>query len=339
MSVNFARKRRQEICLNLWSFGLVRQIDYASTAFAHYYSCMNELLLKAASRFATAHAGPAGVAQTSIPGLAVIQAVTPSGLEYAISRPLICLVLQGSKQVSLGTEKFSFAAGDSLLITADVPTVSQITQASVAEPYFSLVLELDLAIIADLGMEMKLGPVGQGAAVRTEPTDADVEDTALRLMRLLERSAALPVLSKQLLREMHYWLLVGKHGGAIRQIGWADSHAQRVASAVALLRAEFAQPLPIKRLASAAGMSSSSFYQHFRAATSLSPLQFQKQLRLIEARRLMAAEDFSASSAAFAVGYESAQQFTREYRRLFGLPPGKDREAVKRMSSNARSPA
>ena len=290
---------------------------------------MKDSLLGAVRRYATAYAGPAGVAQTSIPGLTTVRSPKPSGLEYAISRPLVCLVLQGSKRVTMGTETFSFTAGDSLLITGDVPTVSQITRASTAEPYFSLVLDLDLTVIAELAMEMKLGPVAQGAPVWIEPTDAEVADSALRLMRLLERPAALPVLQTQLVREMHYWLLVGRHGSVIRQLGWPDSHAQRVARAVALLRAEFAQPLPIERLAAAAGMSPSSFYQHFRAATSLSPLQFQKQLRLIEARRLMTSEDTSVSSAAYAVGYESVQQFTREYRRMFGLPPGKDVGAIR----------
>ena len=154
-----------------------------------------------------------------------------------------------------------------LLITADVPTVSQITRASAAEPYFSLVLDLDLTAVAELSVEMKLGPVSQGAPVRVEQTDSEVADAALRLMRLIERPAALPVLQAQLVREMHYWLLVGKHGATIRQLGWPESHAQRVARAVALLRTEFAQPLPIKRLASAAGMSPSSFYQHFREAS------------------------------------------------------------------------
>ncbi|WP_239989996.1 AraC family transcriptional regulator [Corticimicrobacter populi] len=279
-----------------------------------------------------AQADTGNVAQTSIPGLAVVRAVQPSGLEYAISRPLVCLVLQGSKQVSLGTERFSFTAGDSLLIAANVPTVSQITRASATEPYFSLVLELDLALISELGAEIQPRQTNHSARVRVEPTDADVADTALRLMRLTERTEALPVLGRPLLREIHYWLLTGKHGKAIRQLCQPGNHTQRIADAVALLRTEFAQPLPVERLARAAGMSPSSFYQYFRAATSLSPLQFQKQLRLIEARRLMTAADRSASSAAFAVGYESVQQFTREYRRLFGLPPGKDREISKRQS-------
>jgi len=294
---------------------------------------MNDTLLDAVRRYASAYAGPTGVAQTPIPGLTTIRATQPSGIDYAISRPLACLVLHGGKRVTMGTKTFDFSAGDSLLITADVPTVSQVTRASAAEPYFSLVLDLDLTVIAELAVEMKLGPAAQGSPVRVEPSDSEVADAALRLMRLIERPAALPVLQAQLVREMHYWLLVGKHGAAIRHLGWPESHTQRVARAVALLRSEFAQPLPIERLASAAGMSPSSFYQHFRAATSLSPLQFQKQLRLIEARRLMASEGVSASGAAFSVGYESVQQFTREYRRMFGLPPSRDVDAIKDATS------
>jgi len=154
-------------------------------------------------------------------------------------------------------------------------------------------------------------------------------------MRLLDRPAAVPVLQAQLVREMHYWLLSGKHGAAIRRLGGPDSHAQRIARAVAVLRAEFAHPLPVERLAAVAGMSASSFHQHFRAMTSLSPLQFQKQLRLIEARRLMLAEGASASSAAFTVGYESVPQFTREYGRMFGQPPVRDMKAGRSLADAA----
>ncbi|MFU2071887.1 AraC family transcriptional regulator N-terminal domain-containing protein [Bordetella hinzii] len=288
---------------------------------------MNDPLLDAARRYAQAHAAPNGVARTPIAGLTVIRATRPSGIDYAISRPLACLVLQGRKSVAMGAQSVEFGAGDSLLITSDVPTVSQVTRASAAEPYLSLVLDLDRGTIAELAAEMKLGPPAPGAHLRAEPSDAEVADAALRLLHLLERPAALPVLQAQRLREMHYWLLVGRHGPVIRRLGWPGSQAQRVARAIALLRAEFAQPLPMRRLAEAAGMSASSFYQHFREATSLSPLQFQKQLRLIEARRLMTADGLAASAAAFAVGYESVQQFTREYRRMFGLPPAKDTEA------------
>lgn len=290
---------------------------------------MTDTLLDAVRRHAETHADPAGISATPIPGLTTVRATAPSGLVYAISRPLVCLVLQGSKQVVMGTESFAFGAGDSLLITADVPTVSQITRASPAAPYLSLVYELEPAVIADLAVEMRAAPIAAGTAVRVEPTDAEVADAALRLMKLFARPAAVPVLHESLVRELHYWLLAGRHGTAIRRLGWPDSHAQRIARAVSLLRKDFARPLRVEQLAAVAGMSPSSFHQHFRAVTSLSPLQFQKQLRLIEARRLMRAEGMTAGSAAFAVGYESVSQFTREYGRLFGLPPLRDTEAAR----------
>lgn len=293
-------------------------------------------LLEAVRRHGEAHANAAGIAQSAIPGLATVRATAPSGLLHDISRPLVCLVVQGSKHVTMGTQGFAFAAGDSLIITADVPTVSQITRASVVEPYLSLVLELDSAVLAELAAQMDVGQAPHQAPVRVEPTDAEVAEAALRLMRLLDRPASVPVLQEQLMREMHYWLLAGRHGPAIRALGWHDGHAQRIARAVAVIRAEYAQPLRVERLAAVAGMSLSSFHQHFRAVTSLSPLQFQKQLRLIEARRHMLSDGMSASSAAFAVGYESVPQFTREYGRMFGLPPVRDmRSARDRMSAAA----
>ncbi|TCL71335.1 AraC family transcriptional regulator [Rhizobium sp. BK251] len=290
---------------------------------------MTDTLLDAVRRYAEAYSDPGGVARTPIAGLTAIRATSPSGLDYAIPKPLVCLVVQGTKHVTMGNRSFTFSAGDSLLIAADVPTVSQITRASRAVPYFSLVLDLDPAVIADLTAEMTAVPPGRGEQIRVDPTDQEVSDAALRLMRLLERPASVPVLQAQLVREMHYWLLAGRHGAAIRHLGWPDGQRQRVARAVAVLRAEFAHPLPVERLAAVAGMSASSFHQHFRSVTTLSPLQFQKQLRLIEARRLMLSEGVSSSSAAFAVGYESVSQFTREYGRMFGLPPVRETETAR----------
>ncbi|WP_459614245.1 AraC family transcriptional regulator [Bordetella sp. 2513F-2] len=291
-------------------------------------------LLDAVQRHAQAHANAAGVAATPVAGLATVRADAPSDLQYAISRPMVCLVVQGTKQVTMGNLSYTFSAGDSLLITADVPTVSQIVHASPLRPYYSLVMELDLALIAELAMEMG-APSGAGheAPVKVEPTDAEVAGAALRLLQLVDQPAALPVLRAPRVRELHYWLMAGRHGAAVRRLCWPDGHAQRIARAVALLRAQYAQPLRVEQLAAAAGMSPSSFHHHFRAMTSLSPLQFQKQLRLIEARRLMLAEGLPASSAAFAVGYESASQFTREYRRMFGLPPGRETSEARRLAA------
>lgn len=293
---------------------------------------MTDTLLDAVRTYVDAHADAAGLAQTPIAGLTTIRSTVPSGLIHAVSQPLACLVLQGVKQVTTGNRTVTFRAGDSLVITADVPTVSQIVTASPAEPYLSLVLDLDPAVIAELTVQMKSAPVADDTQVRHEPTDAEVTDAAFRLMRLLDRPASIPVLHAQRVRELHYWLLAGRHGDAIRRLGWPGGHAERIGRAVALLRSDYARPLPVERLAASAGMSPSSFHQHFRDVTSLTPGQFQKQLRLIEARRIMMAQGSTASSAAFAVGYESVSQFTREYRRMFGLPPVRETTAVRQMA-------
>lgn len=291
---------------------------------------MTETLLQLVHRHADANVRPGDLAHTPISGLTTIRSPMPTGLAHAISHPLICLVLQGEKQVTIGARTFTFGAGDSLLITADVPIVSQITRASPEAPYCSLALNLDSAVIAELTEQMEPPSPAELSPVQVDPTDSEVADVALRLIRLLDRPASVPVLHGQLVRELHYWLLMGKHGAAIRRLGWPDSHFRRIARAVSLLRARYTEALPVEGLAAEAGMSPSSFHQHFRAVTSLSPLQFQKQLRLIEARRLMTAEALTAASAAFAVGYESVPQFTREYRRLFGQPPATDAKMARR---------
>ncbi|WP_375396624.1 AraC family transcriptional regulator N-terminal domain-containing protein [uncultured Sphingomonas sp.] len=290
---------------------------------------MDDTLLDRARRYAESHADDDGVARTPIPGLTVLREIAPTVLHYAVSRPLVALVRQGRKRVVMGGSAFDFGAGESLLITADVPTVSQITQASAGQPYIAVVIDLDPAVIEGLVVEMGSAPFVADTPVRVDATEREVADAALRLLRLLDRPASRPVLEVQLIRELHFWLLSGRHGGAIRSLGVADSHAQRVARAVAVIREGFAGPLRVARLAEAAGMSASSFHEHFRSITSLTPLKFQKQLRLIEARRMMLTDGVSIGSAAHDVGYESVPQFTRDYGRMFGLPPARDLKMVK----------
>jgi AraC-like DNA-binding protein len=285
---------------------------------------MKDELLEHASRYADAHADGIGTATTPIEGLAVLRQTAPTVLQYAVSKPLVALVLQGRKRVMMGSSTFDFGADQSLLITTDVPTISQITTASRASPYYSIVLELDPAIIASLVEEIGPSPFEADRPVRVDPTEAEVVETAWRLLRLLDRPATLAVLGPQLKRELHYWLLSGRHGGAIRTLGVTDSHAQRVARAVAILRGNYAEVVKVDALAEAAGMSLSAFHVHFRRITSLSPLQFQKQLRLIEARRRMLSLGEAIGDAAYGVGYESVPQFTREYGRMFGQPPARD---------------
>ncbi|MBB1251193.1 AraC family transcriptional regulator [Rhizobium sp. G21] len=285
---------------------------------------MNRTLLECVRCFADANADKFGVARTPIPGLFAMRATSPSEMQYAISKPLVVLVLQGAKRVTMGSRTFYFGAGDSLLIAADVPNVSQITRANAAIPYYSLVLDIDLAITQSLVMDIGIAQAETSVPIRVDPTEAEVADTALRLMRLLDRPSSIPVLQNQLIREMHYWLLSGRHGAGIRALGVTDSHASRIGRAVALIRNAYAETLTVEKLADAAGMSLSSFHHHFRAVTSLPPLQFQKQLRLIEARRMMVSDGAPISNAAYAVGYESVPQFTREYGRLFGASPARD---------------
>ncbi|WP_276122382.1 AraC family transcriptional regulator [Pararhizobium qamdonense] len=285
---------------------------------------MSTTLLECVRRYADANVDRFGVARTPIPGLFAMRSTAPSEMHYAISKPLVALVLQGAKRVTMGSTTFDFGAGDSLLVAADVPNVSQITRANAAVPYYSLVLDIDPAVTQSLVLEIGVAQTETGLPVRVDPTEAEVADAALRLMRLLDRPSSIAILQDQLVREMHYWLLSGHHGAGIRALGFADSQANRIAKVVAVIRAEYAETLPVERLAEVAGMSVSSFHQHFRAVTSLAPLQFQKQLRLIEARRMMVSEGSAISNAAYSVGYESIPQFTREYGRLFGSPPARD---------------
>ncbi|ROS03814.1 AraC family transcriptional regulator [Raoultella terrigena] len=279
-------------------------------------------------RYADAHADRSGLVVTPVPGLTIIRALRPAELQAAINRPLIAMLLQGRKRVTTGSRSFEYGPGEAMVIAADVPTSSQIIQASLRHPYYSLVLELDTAILREL---QDAAPAEQGDMPRVgiEPIGVEVTDAAYRLARLFEQREAMGVLGEGLRRELHYWLLRSVHGAAIRALGAADSHSGRISRAVAILRKDFTRAISVEELAGAAGMSVSVFHQHFRVITTTSPLQFQKQLRLIHARHLMLADGTGIAQAAYAVGYASIPQFTREYARMFGTPPGRDMRAAK----------
>lgn len=284
---------------------------------------MSDALRDAVLRYTQKYAATDGVAATPVPGLFLVCGTSPGELEHAIASPLVCLVLQGRKRVTIGDRDFTFAAGDSMIVTANVPTVSRISEAAITAPYLAIALDLDPAVITDLDVAMSTESSSQELVGMN--VDEEFGDALFRLIRLLERPRSLAVLHKQLIREIHYWLLLGGQGRAIRRLGLPDSQVRRIARAVAILRREYTRPLPIERLAAAAGMSRSAFHKHFRTVTSLSPLQFQKQLRLIEARRLMLSKGKTSSRVAFEVGYASVSQFTREYARMYGRPPVRDR--------------
>ena len=207
----------------------------------HFFSGVNGMsdrLLDTARRYADANANEFGVARTPFQGLVIMRETTPTSLQYSITKPLVGMVLQGAKRVTMGSTTFECGAGESILITAELPTVTQVTKASVWVPYYSLVLELDLAVVKGLVVEMGAAPFAMGVPVRVDPTEVEVADAALRLLRLLDRPASRPILQDQLIRELHFWLLSGRHGGAIRALGISDSHAHRIGRAVALIRAD-----------------------------------------------------------------------------------------------------
>lgn len=292
---------------------------------------MNPALTTAIDRFTQAHADANGIARTRILGMTLLRATGTRDVKYAIERPFICLVAQGAKHVTMGEMCFSVGSGDSMIVSSNHPTLTRIIDAKQTEPYLSFSLRLDPSLIADCMTEMDAAPIPARAAP-TQDTDYEVMDVALRMIRLHDRPASLAPLQASLVREMHHWLLAGRHREAIAHLGFPGSQTARIARAIEVIRAEFATALSIERLAGVAGMSASTFHHHFRAQTSLSPIQFQKQLRLIEARQLMLSKGQTSSAAAFAVGYASVQQFTRDYRRLFNLPPVRETERARRAS-------
>ena len=279
-------------------------------------------------RYVDAHGDADGHAATPLPGLGLMRAYAPTPMAKTIYRPLVCLILQGAKQVMMGADVYDFATGTVAIVSADVPVASQITAASRAAPYLAVAVDLDMALLSELSAQTNAATAAATTAPPTalflDETDEAIADCALRLVRLLERPEAIAILHAPLMRELHYWLLAGRRGASIARLVRPDAIGRRLARAIAILREEFDRPLRVERLAAAAGMSASTFHQHFRAVTLLSPLQFQKQLRLVEARRRMRCDGVPASRAAFEVGYESVSQFSREYRRLFGLPPARD---------------
>lgn len=285
--------------------------------------------------YAAHHANVDGLAVTPIPGLRMMCVEKPRDDLHSIYRPLVCLVLQGSKLMTVGREQRLFSAGQAVIVSADMPVVGRIVQATPAEPYLAVAVELQLTVLRELTAHLAGARPPRPSRTRTlfaEDASAAILECASRMMRLLDRPEAAPFLEPGIVKELHYWLLAGEHGDALRAISAPTSHASRLGTAIAMLRADYRSRVSIEQMAVAAGMSPTAFHKHFKQMTSLTPGQYQKRLRLIEARRLMLEEGFSASSAAFEVGYESVSQFTREYGRLYKAPPGRDAQRVRSLA-------
>jgi AraC-like DNA-binding protein len=244
-----------------------------------------------------------------------------------VVEPSVCVIAQGSKEVLLGESRYQYDPSHYLLATVELPRVSQVLEASKERPYLSLRLELDPALVSLVLVEAGHASPRDHADVRAidvSPLDGNLLDAFVRLVRLLDSPAEAQVLLPLITREIIYRLLVGEQGGRLRHLATLGGYTPHIARAVGRLRQDFDQPLRIESLARELGMSVSGLHHHFKAVTAMSPLQFQKRLRLQEARRLMLGEDLDAASAAYRVGYHDASHFNREYKSLFGVPPMRD---------------
>lgn len=271
-----------------------------------------------------------GETLTAIENLVLGRRTQPSAPCHGSYQPCLALVLQGKKSVLLGAETIDYGRGDYLLTSLDLPVTWRIAEASEEAPHFCLSLIIDNDGLADLLKRVDAPKPRPGTDGRRGMTvnaaTPEILDAAVRLLRLLDRPEDIPAMAPLLQQEILYRLLSGPDGGRLMNIAISESRSNRIARAVAWLRKNFEKPLRIEDLAEHVGMSVSSFHHHFKAVTAMSPMQYQKRLRLHEARRLMLVERLDAGSAGFRVGYRSPSQFSREYGRLYGLSPARDME-------------
>lgn len=293
-------------------------------------------LADAVTRYTDAHEGGEHLFETAIQGLTILRADHEASHPHIIIKPALCIVAQGAKWTSFGDRRFDYAAGQALVVSVEAPASGRVTQASPGKPYLGVIIELDLGIMREVMEGLESPPVAGSNArqgIFVTQVDPSVADCALRAVRLLDTPRAIPMLYPSIMREICYWLLTGPNGGEVAKLTLASNHTQRVINAIHALRDRFAEPVRIEELASIAQLSVSAFHRQFKALTSMTPLQYQKQLRLLEARRLMVSSAANVETAAFEVGYESPSQFSREYSRMFGAPPLRDVAALRRMAA------
>lgn len=273
-----------------------------------------------------------GIHLTAVPGLKCIKAAASSMKIPVVYEPSICLIVQGAKEVMLGDEVYRYSPSEFLVVSVDLPVTGQVVEASKEVPYLSLQIDLDLYEISELIPELSScielsAPSARGLFVGD--VDVTLEHSILRLLELLEAPEDIPFLAPMIKREIYYRLLKGPYGHRMVQMAAHGGNMQRISQVIELLKLNFDKPIGIAQMIDVANMSPSSFHAHFKEVTAMSPLQYQKRLRLLEARRMMLAEAVDASNAAYRVGYESPSQFSREYSRMFGAPPVRDIESIR----------
>jgi AraC-like DNA-binding protein len=267
-----------------------------------------------------------GQATMTASGIRAVSADAPTELAHHVLEPTLAVVAQGAKRAVLGDKVFEYSAGQYLVVSVDLPIAGHVFQASRELPYLSAGLTLKPATIASLLLEMSTSdrPSAEPAGFGVSNAPAELLESVVRMLRLLDRPRDAAVLGPMLEREILWRLLNGEQGAMVRQIGLADSRLSQVSRAIRWIRVNHAKPFRIEELAEMAAMSASSFHRHFRAVTTMSPLQYQKVIRLQEARARLLAESEDIAAVGFSVGYDSPSQFSREYSRLFGAPPGRD---------------
>jgi AraC-like DNA-binding protein len=293
---------------------------------------MSNALIEAVKRYTDQQAGKGSPFITAIDGMAILRADHEKPASHLIMKPALCVVVQGTKWTTFGDRRYDYPAGRALVVSVEMPAFSRVVEASPAEPFLAIVIQFDLAVMRDVMERLEAPPELEdnlGRGVFVTDFDGPLADCVLRMVRLLDTPQAIPILAPMIMREICYWLLTGPHGGEVAKVVLANSHAQRVVTAIHTLRDQFAETIRIEDLAAVAQMSPSAFHRQFKALTSMTPLQYQKQLRLLEARHLMVTGDANAEVAAYQVGYESASQFSREYARMFGAPPRRDIASLK----------
>lgn len=273
-----------------------------------------------------------GVHPTKIPNLSLIRVSNPTEPVRGVTQPSLCIVVQGSKHVTLADHTYEYGAGHHLVASVELPVVNRIVAASPEKPYMSLLLALDMPALGSMLMEMprttETGTARCGTGLCVSEASPSFLDAALRLTHLLDTPEDIDFLAPLAERELLYRLMRGEQAHKVRRMLMPESRLQQVNRAITWIRDNYDKPFSIERVASEASMSSSSLHEHFREVTAMSPLQYQKQLRLQEARRMILAEALDAATAAHRVGYDSPSQFSREYRRLFGAPPRQDIERL-----------
>jgi AraC-like DNA-binding protein len=268
---------------------------------------------------------------TAIPWLTLIRIAAPTPTGRGMLEPSLCLLLQGAKQMLVGAEVLEYGPGDYLLTAVEMPVAGQVTAATVQAPYLGMRIDFDPREVASFILEMQIAaPAAQGQpATYVEQADEALLDVFVRVLALLDKPRDIPVLSRLLKQELFYHLLLAPGGAALNLAVRGGGKEKAIGEAIMWIREHFDQPLRIEALAKAVRMSSSVLHRRFKAMTVMSPLQYQKHVRLLEARKLLLAGGVEAATVAYQVGYESPSQFSREYRRLFGASPLQDAEHLR----------